>query len=298
MKQFFFIILASICFQFVLYSCHALVEDEFGELDKVPVLNSILQADSIIKVQLSLSTKLNETSPAFIDNALVIITDNQGKNDTLFYTQEGWYKSNTTAIAGVNYSCNIIIPGYDTVSAFATIPMPTEMSDIKFTDMVGRDEEGEKISSFEFLIANNKAQNMYWRVVLTDVVSSNGNEVYTSFERIYMVPDQDSVLLNEAQPLTLFSNIMMKHNHYKVKFYLSQSGTQFGERKNAKAYVTLYTVDESYFNYMKRYFIYYTTFTPTIGQSPQNYHLYSNVKNGLGLFSGMSATKKQVVFED
>lgn len=298
MKNFFIIIFTTFFLHFLLVSCHSLVESDFVDFASMPVLNGILQADSTIKVQLSYSAKLGETTPKFIDNALVVINNNNGLNDTLVYTENGWYISNNIAIAGANYSCKAIIHGYDTLSAHTTIPMPTEIGKINFTDMVGRDEEGSKISLFDFLITNNTTQNTYWSVILTEASIGYDDKIYTSYERIYMIPEQDSVMLNEAQPLTLFSNKHMKNENYKVRFYLSQSGTQFGERKKAKAYVTLYTVDESYYNYMKRYYIYYTTYIPTLGQSPQNYQLYSNVKNGLGLFTGMSATKKQITFED
>lgn len=109
-------------------------------------------------------------------------------------------------------------------------------------------------------------------------------------EYIYMLAGQDTVLLHEANPLTLFSNKKMTSNSYKVKFYFNENYTTF--YSNETPYIQLRTVDESYYNYLKQYYIYESASFAEIGKSPQKYPLYSNVKNGLGVFTGMSVTKK------
>ena len=56
-------------------------------------------------------------------------------------------------------------------------------------------------------------------------------------------------------------------------------------------------MDESYYKYIKQYYIYESAGNVNIGQSYQKYPLYSNIKNGLGMFSGISVTKKELIIK-
>ena len=58
--------------------------------------------------------------------------------------------------------------------------------------------------------------------------------------------------------------------------------------------IILNNIDESLYKYQKQYYIYQSSGSPAIGSSQQNYNLYSNIKNGLGIFTGTSTTKKDV----
>ena len=300
MMKYPFLIYVSIIFLFS--SCHSLVDDEFPNYEPIPVLNSLLLADSTFKVQVSLTANLNDSATILVKNALVIIESNVDTPDTLVYTQKGWYISARTVKAGKSYTCKAIIPGYNTISASTTVPLTTEVRTVIFTDLASRGEEGEKISSFEFTIANNKTQKQYWMVQLVNEgLKSDYNfetgewiEYYGDEEEyIYMLAEQDSVLLNEANPLTLFTNKFMKGDSYKVKFYINSNSTHLEDR-SGNYYILLYTVDETYYRYLKQYYIYESAQYPSIGQSNQKYQMYSNVKNGLGLFTGMSVTRKVI----
>ena len=183
-----------------------------------------------------------------------------------------------------------------------TVPEPTGIDSVIFTDLAGRGEEGEKISSVEFRISNNPNKKQFWEVQLvSEGLKSDYNfetgewvEYFGSEnEYIYMLAGQDSVLLNEANPLTVFSDSIMKMNFYSVKFYFNANYTQFGS--SDIPYIMLRSVDESYYKYLKQFYIYNSASEINIGQSSQKYPLYSNVKNGLGMFSGISASKKELI---
>lgn len=284
-----------------LASCHSLVEDEFDDYKQIPVMNGLLQADSTFKVQISLTANLTDSMPDYVSNAQVIVENNMDTPDTLIYTEKGWYISSRKVKAGATYRCEATIPDYPILSAQTTIPLYSEPSSIVFTDLAGRGEEAEKISSVEFTIVNDITKNLFWEVwLITEgmqtVYNYETDEWTESFrsenEYIYMKAGQDSVLLNEANPLTVFSNKMMSADSYKVKFYLNANYTHFSS--NDVPYIILRSVDESYYKYLKQYYIYETSGWINIGKSPQKYPLYSNVDNGLGLFTGVSITKKEL----
>lgn len=283
---------------FSLSACHSLVEDEFEKFQPVPVLNGLLQADSIMRVQISLTANLTDSTPKYVDNALVIIESTAKGTDTLIYTTQGWYVSSRQAKSGETYTCKVFIEGFPMLSAVTTVPETTNFDSIVFTEFAGRGTEGEKISSIEFQIPNDLTKRLYWQVQLI----AQGNFAYYDFENnelvhyfgdeekyIFMLAGQDSVLLNEANPLTVFSNKKMKCNDYTVKFYVNEYSTNLNYDYNF--YIVLSSIDESYYKYIKQYYIYETSEYYNLGKSPQRYPLYSNVNNGYGIFTGISKTR-------
>jgi len=283
------------------FSCHNLVEDEFDNYEQLPVMNGLFQADSIFKVQISLTANLTDSTPAFAPNAQVVIKSNESGSDTLIYIENGWYVSPKVVKAGESYTCKVNIPGFPQMSAQTTVPEPTVIDSVVFTDLASRGEEGEKISSVEFNISNNLSKKLFWQVQLisegfkTDYDFENNKwiEYYgIENETIYMLAGQDTILLNEANPLTLFSNKLMKKNTYKVKFYINENYTHLNSDQTP--YILLRTVDESYYKYLKQYYIYESAGNTDIGKAPQKYPLYSNVTNGLGVFAGFSTTRMKL----
>jgi len=293
-----------ICLLFVqifLSSCHALVEDEFDNYEPIPVMNGLLQADSVFRVQISLTANLTDSTPIYVSDAQVVIENDIDTPDTLIYTEKGWYISPRVVKSGVSYSCKVKIPDYPELNAQTIVPYPTEIVSVVFTDLVGRGEEAEKISSVEFVIPNDRSKKLCWEVeLITERMRMHhnfGTSEWTEYfgaekEYIYMLAGQDTVLLNEANPLTLFSNQMMTGNSYKVRFYFNENYTRFSS--NVTPYIILKTVDESYYKYLKQYYIYESAGWSDIGKTSQQYPLYSNVTNGLGVFTGMSVTKKKL----
>lgn len=284
-----------------LISCHTLVEDEFPDFEAVLVMNGILQADSTFRVQISLAANLSDTMPDFVDNALVIIEVQNQAVDTLTYTDEGWYVSPRTVKAGYSYTCRVNIPGFNTMMAHTTVPLPTEIDSVIFTDLASRGQEGEKISSVAFRLHNNVETEMFWEVKFKkrwfrslydwDVEDwterSQVDEAY-----IFMKAEQDSVLLSEPNPLTVFSNRKMKSDRHWIKFYFSENYFSFG--RTDTLFLELLNIDESYYHYHKQYYIYDSAGWGGLGSSPQRYPLYSNITNGLGIFTGMSVSRKEL----
>ncbi len=262
----------------------------------------MLQADSTFRVQVTLTANLSDSAPPPVENAQVIIESDADTPDTLTYTEKGWYVSPHKVKAGVSYTCKVNISGFPLVSAQASVPRQTEIDTIVYIDLAGRGEEGEKISSVEFSIQNDKTRKQFWQVQLVnegmksdyDFETGERFEYFgTTNEYIYMLAGQDSVLLGEANPLILFSNKLMKSSRYRVKFYINENYTHFSEDQTP--YIVLRAVDESYYKYLKQYYIYESAGYTDIGKTPQKYPLYSNVTNGYGVFTGISVLRKELL---
>ncbi len=285
----------------LLSSCHALVEDEFPDFAKMPVLNAFLQADSIIQVQVCFTANLNDSTPAYASNAQVIIEGSNADSDTLQYTKKGWFISKLKAQVGVTYTCKVNIGGYKQVLAKTTIPDNSIIFDIEFTKVAALGNQGSIISSYEFTLPNYKTKTCYWHVRFVkpgydysyDSKTKEVVEYPTWTEKsIYMIPGKDSVLLTEPEPLTIFSNKKMDNDIYRVKFFIDSYSSVF--QSYSDSYIEVRSVDESYYKYQKQLFLYYTATYHELGSSPQAYPLFTNVTNGLGIFTSFSTYRKSV----
>lgn len=296
--QLFPILLVCILFS----SCHSLVEDEFEHYESVPVMNGLLQADSTFRVQISLTANLTDSSPTYVSNAEVIIATNSDTPDTLKYTDKGWYVSSRIVKAGETYSCRATIPNYAALSAQTTVPMPTVIDSVLFTDLALRGEEGEKISSVKFRIQNDLQSSKFWSLELK--IKGEGEhfnyeteefiDSYYEMDGYFDIkPEQDSVFLYEPNPLSVFSNKKMKKDTHWVKFYINERYNNFSNGRDTFM-IVLKSLDESFYNYQKQYYIYQSIGSSALGSSQQNYNLFSNIKNGLGVFTATSTTKKDV----
>jgi hypothetical protein len=284
-------------------SCHLLVQDEFEEFTSYPVLNGVLQADSTFKIHVSISSNLTDSTQGYVENAQVIIIDEtQGQSDTLHYLSEGWYVSLKRVIAGNSYTCRADIPDFPALSASTTVPFPTSIDSVIFTKLAGWNENGAEISAVQFKIRNDVVAKKFWSINMVikgfrreyDPVTRNYNYVMTeSYGYINLKPEQDSVLLAEAEPLKVISNSKMKSDYW-WKFYTRAFYTSLG--KNDTVLLELKSIDESSYKFQKQFFIYQEANQTKIGKSPQRYSLYSNVSNGMGLFTGESVCRCKIAY--
>lgn len=298
-----FNIISIILFSVFFSSCHSLVDDEFDKFNSTPVINAILQTDSILRIQVSFTANLNDSVPPPIANAIVIIESSTNVTDTLVYTKDGWYSSNQQVKGGISYSCKVVIPGFLPIFATTYIPQPTNIENVVFTEVASRGEEGEIISSLQFDINNDTTQNLFWEVKLADIgffrTYDFDKRKYieyfgSDYQTIFFIAGQDPVLLNEAAPLNIFSNEKIKSDRYRVVFYYSENYVNFSS--NDSIHIVLRSVDKSYYKYQKQLYLYLTAGNSNLGSSAQTYPLYSNISNGLGLFTSYSVINKRIEF--
>ncbi len=276
MKTPLFFLTISVLF-FLLASCHNLVEEDLPDINKTPVLNGVLIADSLLKVHVSLTASMGDSIPSPVSNALVIIKSDN-KTDTLRYIKNGWYGCSTTVMAGKTYICTVDVPGYLQVSAVTTVPYYTYVYDVKYTEIAGKGDYSENISSFEFSIPNDTTKELFWEI-------SFSYNNYISFKT-----EQDSVMLAEAQPMNVFSNKKMKKDKYRGKFFFSNNG--YNPKFNS--FIVLRSVNASYYKYQKQLYLYNTGGYTGLGSSTQTYPLFSNVTNGYGIFTSYSTFYKSL----
>lgn len=307
MKRYRLFLPAVVCIVVALAGCHSLVEDTFAAYAEKPVLNAVLQSDSIIRVNLSFTANLGDSALVFVENATVEIQSTEGWTEKLTYIDNGLYESEHIAKANETYTCRAKINGYPLVTASTTAPAPTAIGAVIFTPTASKDEEGLDVASIRFPIVNHPNRSLYWEVRMLEERERynsylRGEELSIEKTYIYMQAGNDLVLQNEALPLTVFSNKRMTGNTYEVLFYIpwwSIGMISNGEpmiNPDTEFYIELISADESYYRYKKQEYLYETSGGTGFGSSTQSYSLYSNVKNGLGIFTSFTSVRKQVEF--
>jgi hypothetical protein len=271
----------------VLGACRKLVQSDFPDFKQVPTVNSFLKADSLIKVHISLASKLDSNELKGLDNAQVQLYVDDVFKELLTSTGNGVFTSTTIVEPLKKYECRVDIPGYESVCCIFSIPKPSHLRDIIHISVAGKDQEGMTYPAVKFTFSNIPAEKQYYEARIRLI--KYGSEQIPDMYNIV-----DPVLLNEGLPLSVFSNELITDTAYTMTInYItgSASGT------NGIWHTTLYpfileirSVSYDYYRFARQKYLYDTGRFPEFGlSSNQAFQLYSNVKNGYGIFAGYSA---------
>jgi hypothetical protein len=171
-------------FLFLFSSCGKLIDDTFDDFEPTPIIIGILEADSTFCVTVGITANLSDALPKYADNALVVITSETSMPDTLQYTTNGKYISTRTVKPGETYTCTVQIDGYRIISAKTTVPAPTEINSVNFTEKALRDENGEILSSIDFQIDNDISKHQFWEVEVVSVGKFHDYWNFKKYEKI------------------------------------------------------------------------------------------------------------------
>jgi len=282
-------------FQLMICSCRELVENEFADFQSVPTINSILVADSTIKVHVSLAEKLDTNKLALIDNAQVLLFVDGVYNETLIRFDEGTYSSTTVVEPHKTYHCEVDIPGYKTVSCSDALPKSAIISDILHINKAGKDEEGMTYPAIKFTFTNDPAEKQYFEVVIRLI--EYGHERSADLEII-----TDPLILNEGLPVALFSNNLINDSIYTmtINYFTGSAGSSNGEPIHTNLYpliLEVRSVSYNYYQYVRQLYLYEKgRYLEFLTGSITAYPLYSNIQGGYGIFAGYSFMQSDTIY--
>ena len=272
--------------QFYFSSCRKLVQSDFPDFAPAPVVNSFLSADSLLKVHISLASKLDTNELKGLDNAQVQLYVDEVFKELLTSKGNGVFNSTTIVEPLKKYECRVAIPGYETVSCSTSIPKPSHLRDITSIAIAGKDQEGMTYPAVKFTFSNNSAEKQYYEAR----IRLFGRETGATLINIV-----DPVLLNEGLPLSVFSNELITDTVYTmtINYFTGSAGSSNGGPTRTNLYpfiLELRSVSYDYYQFARQKYLYNSGRFPEFGlSSNQAFQLYSNVKNGHGIFAGYSS---------
>ncbi len=267
-------------------SCRKLVQSDFADFKQVPTVNSFLKADSLLKVHISLASKLDTNELQGLENAQVKLYVNDMFKELLTSTGNGVFTSTTFVEPLRKYECKVDIPGYETVNCSNTIPKPSHLRDIIHISVAGKDQEGMTYPAVKFTFSNNPEEKQYYEARIRLFGRETG---------AMLINIVDPVLLNEGLPLSVFSNELITDTAYTmtINYFTGSASSSNGEPMTTTLYpfiLEVRSISYDYYQFARQKYLYDTGRFPEFGlSSNQAFQLYSNVQNGYGIFAGYSS---------
>ncbi len=250
-------------------SCRKLVQDEFPDFENRITVNSILECGEVAQVHLSFTDGLNEHELKDIDNATVVMFN----NDTLIefnYAGEGLYVSDYTVAENDSFKLKVSIDTAE-VTSECYVPEIPQILDWSVVKNGWVDSDGMLQPKVYFTIKNND-QQQYYEALLIATINDYGNE-------------EDVV---ELISLALFDNINEMSDSITKSIEVKHE-TSFYPPKPWRYQMIIRGIDENYYRYLISFNNYNLTRFPDFSNgSVVPVNLFSNIRNGYGIFCGSS----------
>jgi len=282
----YFLLVSTIIF---ITSCTKEIKFKGDNAKSLLVLNGIIENNSIIQVSISKSTpaigEQNTGSAEITSLATLVLTDNT-TSETFTSNQinsKGFYEFGTTAKAGHSYSISVTHPDYTPISSSMVTP---ENLTITSWDTTHTEEPG----GYNGEILNVKQISIKWQdpigtnkyAIKVFAIDTLFNYETIVSSRIYV--DENDVNINGETTLfedKSFNNTLktLAFSFYS-EYYKDANNLNLGEKSYR---IVLYNLSTEVYSYI--------TSTNKSGDSGNPFSepvaIYSNVKNGIGIFGGM-----------
>lgn len=281
----------------ILSSCEKEINVKVPEYKPALVINSSTEAEDTIRVMVGKSIsilKYNRNHDLNITDAKVVLYKDQVAIDTLKYDAwAGIYNSKTVAKTGSQYSIKVSSNGFDDASAITTVPSIVPIMSIVRQSQARVDIDGIPQDELKITFDDPATIGDYYIVSIVKESKDNGLTEFTScinttdasVESIYNESiDQNTCLSGNA---IFFRDGLFNGARKELRLFVN---SQFLEPfimngDTVRTQVILKHVTEDYFKFQKTY-MFASENVDNPFSEPTN--VYTNVKNGYGLFSALS----------
>ncbi len=304
----------------LIYACTEKMDMQTPPVKPVLVVNSLITPDSMFSCRVGQIVALDDQGDNAVTNATIEITETEtGKPvASLQHVNNGYYRAMDQARPSPNtsYSIHVSAPGFD-YPASATTKVPDKVyPDTAYQIFdAGKEVMGpnisEAFSKIVFTISDNKKETNYYEAIYSEIT------VYTKMMDPYTegfvndttkeIIDYDFAEYSCNDPVILKENILSSSPDYLIfSDELFNGNThEFTIRSgiiSVNGVFTIITGSKEYYRYRKRWYRH----RESVGVNELNQHddrsitsliqkplpvkMYSNVKNGYGIFAGYNQT--------
>jgi hypothetical protein len=307
MKKLIFIIYI-LPFYFV--SCEKKLDIDLPDTEKHIVVNGMINPDSLLEVRVSKSRNILDTNAIeHLSDALVKLFVNGVFIQDLTSSGDGFFTSGLFPEINKEYAITVDYPGLRTVHTQCRIKEASPIMSIDtLREIVINDWGYGEIDTtsnmkFDIRFNDNAATNDFYFLAISSL--------QPIYEYIDTVPNitgyhqvseyfntQDLVFRSNTNDFSIegfhgkvFSDELFNGNSYTIQLelFLSSSGDIYAPEQNlldsTMFYVRLYSVNQDFFRFVNSYNLNQSSEYDPFSQPVQ---IFSNVENGLGLFTGYS----------
>jgi len=266
-------------------SCRKLVQDEFPEFENKITVNTLIGAGDTVRLYLAYTDELNENPLETIENADIIMNNQNHDQINFTHIGNGEYISDYIAQEKDSLSLEVIVADKDVVTSSCVVPKSTEIIDADVDPYGWVDADGLASPLVNIKIKNNPSKAIYG-VVYAQVYLEN-------------IPGSDSTWrysVKKYKPIGIIDNI--NNNNDFIKKNLGFSYSYFSSTINSIAFQLIFrTVDYNYYTYLNSIGAYEVGRNPDFTNSfimPSNLH--SNIKGGYGIMGSYSEFETDTIF--
>lgn len=268
-KRFILICLLSALVFFI--SCEKEVLIETGHPEKL-CLNCILNPDSLVTAQLTLSRDINnsyEFTP--VDDAILVLYTDEELHDTLISVGNGRYELNYKPIEGVSYNILVEHKEHDKILATTTVPNRAFVT-WKSDTISSYPQENKYFVRVDMSVHDNPNEtNYYW------MESFETNAVF--------IDDFNRDIDTESK----YGYVYYYYLRFSDLAYNGQDMDLTFERRSGIEWY-LWSCDQQYDKYLK------STLKARLNAEKdlpfrEPVQIYSNIENGYGIFGAVAATQ-------
>lgn len=292
-----------------LCSCIKEVKFDDGEpLDKKVVVNSLFRPDSLMKINVSISSQMSEDNEK-VNNAVISLYKDGQYLLQPSHVGNGWYNTYHYPEVGAVYEVRVSVNGFDEVRGSSSVPQfPTFLDSVYCKKVGNMVVEGDpKIVYNTHLNFNDiDENNNYYEVFLGSLIFKVDDQTDPS---LLMDSDLD---ISDHIPSLIFSNTLFVNQQKKLvinglgSLFDSSSDPLVPEPETNPFPLHFHSVSEEYYQYRRsanRHFYLQNSNSHlddpiTLLFMGNPVEMYSNIQGGYGIFAGYNANIFQVEYVD
>jgi len=280
--------------------CTKVIEIDIPSHDPALVVNSLFTDGQRIRVHLSKTASTFDYSTPTVENGLVRLFCNDEEIDTLIFNN-GYYYSDVVALQKEKYSLLVSTPGLGEVSSEDSIPEKTLIESYVHRDSVMMNDNNYPVMQLELGFTDKSGRDFYELSIVADYYVAGFNYRHNVGFKYSTDPVLVSTgLLDYYSESIVFTDELFDGEQTSIKAnYWIQTGEMpligGGPEYGYLLFVSLRSISESYYNYIRKQIIYQYNLESNIFTGlPDPVHMYSNITGGYGIFAGYSSDNKTI----
>ena len=280
--------------------CTKVIEIDIPSHDPALVVNSLFTDGQRIRVHLSKTASAFDYSTPTVENGLVRLFCNDEEIDTLIFNN-GYYYSDVEALQKEEYSLLVSVPGMEDVSSEDSIPEKTLIESYVHRDSVMMNDNNYPVMQLEVGFTDKSGRDFYELSIVADYYVAGFNYRHNVGFKYSTDPVLVSTgLLDYYAESIVFTDELFDGEQTSIKAnYWIQTGEMpligGGPEYGYLLFVSLRSISESYYNYIRKQIIYrYNLESNIFTGLPDPVHMYSNITGGYGIFAGYSSDNKTI----
>lgn len=295
-------------------SCEKVINLNIEDAKIKIVLNGIISSDSAVIVHISKSRHiLDNAQISFLSDAQVKLYENETEIGTMIHIGNGFYKINYTPKKGFDYKVAVSHSNYDDAYATTRVLNSVQIISIDTFTTYGQYQDNNLNFNLKFTDPIDE-KNYYMLTLINNFYEMQYSDTVKNIDTLYVGPDttivyityggyvrtprrmfvfpntEDVIIESQLQKGLVFSDELINGKTYTLRF--NTSYYNFWGDTN-RVYVQLKSIPKELYLYYKSLQQYYNNHGDPFSEPVM---VYTNVVNGLGIFSSQSIHSDSLMF--